>query len=350
MKLFFHKVLKNRLVYHYVFWITLVISYLITHFYIVEAAGIGYYLLTTFIRNILLVILVYGNVSFLLPRFYQKRKYLLYTFWLVALMLLYTVAQSSYTVYFYKDVMHFSSGINVSRPFQLFDSFFTACRYTFISFILKLTLEWYDQKEKISSMQIEKLQAEINYLRAQINPHFIFNTLNSVYALTLKKSDTAPEVVMRLSKIMDYMLYDSNEMVVPLKKDIENLANYIELEKMRLNNSRDITFLIEGVPGGQFVLPLLFLPLVENAFKHGASQKMDDYFITIVLKVDNNSIDFLVKNKKPSAKLNGNAFITNRGLGLKNLKKRLALYYNGRYDFQINSSEDIYEANLKLKL
>lgn len=192
------------------------------------------------------------------------------------------------------------------------------------------------------------LQAELNLLKAQIHPHFLFNTLNNLYALTLNNSPKSPEIVMGLSEILRYMLYECNVESVSLKKDIEMLENFILLEKMRYEERLDFNFTKEGELERYKIAPLLLLPLVENAFKHGAGEKLGQAWINIELEIKDEILTFKINNSKPEKvrppmEKNGN-------IGLENVKKRLELIYPDEHQLKIFDQEDMFAVILKIDL
>jgi len=190
----------------------------------------------------------------------------------------------------------------------------------------------------------EKLGAELSFLKSQINPHFLFNTLNNIYALVLKKSSDAPNAVLMLSDIMRYMLHDSNHTRVLLEKEIDYLSNFIKLQQLRLGKGVNVDITVNGAPNGLEIAPMLLIPFVENAFKHGELQQKDAY-IKIQLDIGSGAIDFLVENllRKKKEK-------TTSGIGLDNLQKRLALIYPGQYEMERKEHGNTYICKLKLQL
>jgi LytS/YehU family sensor histidine kinase len=193
------------------------------------------------------------------------------------------------------------------------------------------------------------MQSELKFLRSQVNPHFLFNTLNSLYALTLKKSDKAPEIVIKLSEMMRYMLYECNEKYVPLHKEINYVKNYLELEKLRQGEKMDIKFNLTGMVSDQRIAPMMFIPFLENSFKHGLNKQLDKGYVHIDLKVMDHEVDLEIKNSKPEKLpvLNGKR---SGGIGLQNVKRRLNMIYPERYDLQIQDLPDGYQVNLQLQL
>lgn len=192
------------------------------------------------------------------------------------------------------------------------------------------------------------LQAELNLLKAQIHPHFLFNTLNNLYALTLNNSPKSPEIVMGLSEILRYMLYECNVESVSLKKDVEMLENFILLEKMRYEERLDFNFTKEGDLEKYQIAPLLLLPLVENAFKHGAGEKLGQAWINIELEIKDKILTFKINNSKPE-KLRP-PMEKNGSIGLGNVKKRLELIYPDEHQLKIFEEEDMFAVILKIDL
>jgi LytS/YehU family sensor histidine kinase len=211
---------------------------------------------------------------------------------------------------------------------------------------LKLSMDWYGQQLTIQKITVEKLHAEVNFLRAQVNPHFLFNVLNNLYALTLKKSALAPDVVLKLSDMMEYMLYDSTDARVLLEKEITYLHHYIELERLRFSGRAAITFNIQAALNGHEIAPLLLLPLVENAFKHGLSKQAENGWLKADLSLDGSTLTFLVANSKPASAIRK----SKGGIGLNNLRKRLELLYPSRYHLEIDDKKNTFLAKLVIEL
>lgn len=203
----------------------------------------------------------------------------------------------------------------------------------------------YDRWESYQQLKNEHAKAELALLKSKVDPHFFFNTLNNLYGLTVEKSEKAPDVILKLSEIMRYVIYDSSDERVPLKKEAEYLEKYIELFKMRFHKKVDITFSSDIDNGNECIAPLLLSIFVENAFKHGAEQMIDEAFITIQLTAQNGRLNFLVKNNfKPKKET------TNSGIGLTNLKKRLELIYPGKHQLSLQKDDHLFSANLMIDL
>jgi two-component system LytT family sensor kinase len=191
----------------------------------------------------------------------------------------------------------------------------------------------------------EKLETELKYLRYQTHPHFLFNTLNNIYGLARKKSDQTPEVVMKLSKLLRFMLYETAKPFINIGEEIKMLDDYIELEKLRYNDRLTIAFVREIDNENEQIAPLLLLPFVENAFKHGASESRFKSYIHIDLRLNNSFLHFHIENTQES---NESAEI-NENIGLRNVKRQLELMYK-EYDLLVKSEAAVFKVCLKVNL
>jgi two-component system, LytTR family, sensor kinase len=195
-------------------------------------------------------------------------------------------------------------------------------------------------------LRIEKQSAELNYLRSQTNPHFLFNTLNNIYSLARDKSDLAPESILRLSKILRFMLYETGGNFIAIEQELQIMRDYIDLEKLRYDDSLRINFNNDIEDMKQAIPPLLLIPLVENAFKHGVSETRNQPFVDIHLSVNKRVLTFIVKNSiDPSAEQGD----VKENIGLSNLKRQLELLYTD-YKLSIETGGTTFTATLKINL
>lgn len=202
------------------------------------------------------------------------------------------------------------------------------------------------QEAQLKTLKEQQLVSELNYLKAQVQPHFFFNTLNNIYALAIKQSkDTAPMVV-QLSEMMRYILYQSAEQKVSLQQEVAFLHSYVEIERIRHHQHISISFDVQGITDTARIEPLLLLPFIENAFKHGTLEAVEKGNVSIVLCLVEKELSLQVANSKPERKKEYNPC----GIGLQNVKKRLELLYHNRYQLQVSENEQNYEVNLNLKL
>ncbi len=210
---------------------------------------------------------------------------------------------------------------------------------------IKLFKMWYEKQQAA-------LEAELGLLKGQLHPHFLFNTLNNLYALTLNQSPRSPAVVIGLSEILRYMLYEANAETVFLKRDIEILQNYVALEKIRYEERLDLTFSANGILAEHKIAPLLILPLVENAFKHGASEKVGDAWINIDLHVKDGLLKFKISNSKPETR----ASVAIKSpeerstIGLANVRKRLEILYPSGHKLRTLDEDEVYAVILEINL
>lgn len=218
--------------------------------------------------------------------------------------------------------------------------------FPFIIFFLPipiLFLVWiFEQWKWLQNLKAEKSKTELSLLRTQINPHFFFNTLNNLYALTVKNSKQAPDVILKLSDMMRYTIYEGEKETVKLGDEIEYLNNYIELHKIRYKKTVEITFKHE-IDSNLSITPLLFIILLENAFKHGIETLTEKAYIHINLFEDKESIYFKIENNFDSKEIQ-----SSNGIGLQNLKRRLSLLYNQKHDLTIDKTNNVYKTSLKI--
>jgi len=201
-------------------------------------------------------------------------------------------------------------------------------------------------KQATQQLRIEKQEAELNYLRSQTNPHFLFNTLNNIYSLARDKSDVAPESILRLSKILRFMLYETGGKYISIEQELKIIRDYIALEKLRYDDSLRINFNYDVEDLRQSIPPLLLIPLVENAFKYGASETRSQPFVDIHLSVNNRQLIFVVKN---SAEAFPDESIVKENIGLSNLRRQLELLYK-EYDLSVGQNGSVFTATLKINL
>ena len=215
-----------------------------------------------------------------------------------------------------------------------------------IATIVRFGVDWF-RNQKIQLELINKSQAsELALMKSQINPHFLFNTLNNIYSLVNRHDDKALDAMVKLSGIMRYLIYDAQSDRVLLTKEIEYLENYLELQRLRLHNPGSIEYKLEGKMKEWKIAPMLLIPFVENAFKHG-DKKAQSPNIQIDLNVEANCLSFMVRNSIPFQKIEKDQ---TEGIGLINLKKRLEILYKNKYNLKITERKSEYLAYLELKL
>lgn len=338
-----YSILSRRRVYHGLIWMSYALLLLFLD------SGTGSFVLTlrnTLIHVFFMMAMVYFNYEYLIPQYLSKKRFFTYFFFLVAtalvimpieLLCLYWNIATEDDLKAQIDLLTKQSGHLIFLMLTLI-----------VSTILKITKEWLLQQAVQKDLENKNLQSELSFLKSQINPHFLFNTLNSLYALTLKKSDKAPELVLQLSDMMRYMLYKSNEKEVPLIQEIKYIQNYLALERTRYGDKARIEFDYVGEPASAYkIAPLLFITFLENSFKHGLSQSIEHGFVECLIYAEDDWIDFTIQNSKTQER---DERYFQGGIGLVNVRRRLELIYPKHYELDISETEDTYVVNLRVKV
>lgn len=329
---------------HSAYWLLITGFFIYEKKYLIHKASMPYFVACVTVRITLLIIIAYLNLNYFLPRYLLKKRYFIYFTAVIISVIGYLIAQSLFDFYLYGYVIGPMRNSHLMETLSY--NFFSTLWYLGLMLALKLSIDWYGQQLIIQKITVEKLNAEVNFLRAQVNPHFLFNVLNNLYALTLKKSELAPDVVLKLSEMMEYMLYDSNDAKVSLEKEINYLSNYIELERHRFSTEFSISLNINAELGGYEIAPLLLLPLVENAFKHGLSKQTENGWLKLDITLNNKILTVIVENSKPTS-VSGKG---KGGIGLDNLQKRLDLLYPAKYHLELEDKKNAYTAKLVIEL
>lgn len=298
------------------------------------------------LTNIFKAALFYTNALILFPQYLQQRKLRSYVLKAISILLLALALELLISNY----IMLGADGLWVYVTPRLPLSFTLSIFYLGMSFAYCFARSWMKNEQQKSVLVKEKLTTELAFLKAQVNPHFLFNTLNNLYSMAYKSA--SPELadgITRLSQLMRYMLYDSNSDKVLLDRELDYIRSFIEIQKLRLAEDDDfiIQFQIEGTTAGVRIAPMLLIPFVENAFKHGIDIQ-ESSVIKIELIITDDEMIFSVFN---SCAQNTNELEKGKsGIGLENLKRRLELLYYGLYSLEIKEDGDVHGAILKLKL
>lgn len=335
---------SKKYLYHYLLWAMVTISLAIDSAWMLKEKPMVY---AVFVPCKLLIqaTIVYFNLNFLIPRFfYPKSSRWLY--WILVVLLLASTGLLNFLQEFIAW-KHF----NVTDPPNLLKMYFVNCmlplRFLVFSALLQATVDYYRQNEYLKKVEFEKATAELNFLKAQVNPHFLFNTLNNLYALILEKSDKSAESVLMLADIMKYLLAEGTMDKVLLQKEIRLLQNYTALERLRKPDA-EIRFTVSGDTEKLFITPLLLLPLVENAFKYGLNTVTKNGFIRIDIICGEKDLKVSVENNVPP--VNNREALQSMGIGIENVKKRLELLYSQRYQLSIRNETASFFVKLQLQL
>ncbi|NDK55474.1 sensor histidine kinase [Pontibacter fetidus] len=286
------------------------------------------------------LLIFYINWFYLIPRYLARNRLMLYVLNVLALLLLYGLAKSPMDYYVFRD---FNPNMKAVYTYErLLQYGLGGLMLVFISSGLKVTGNYIRNERRNKELENQKLVAELAFLKSQVNPHFLFNTLNNIYSLAYKQHPDTPDAIMKLSLLMRYMLYESNDTLVSLQKEVDHINNFIDLQKLRLREQTSIKFNIEGTIEGKQIAPMLMMTLVENAFKHGLVSK-NEIGILINLKVTDNELQFSTVNNISTHKKRDFG-----GIGLENLRQRLKLLYPNRYTLTFEDKDGVFYATMKL--
>lgn len=349
----FTKKFPNRLYRHILFWVLFYIFSLITYFHdgldkvgfknwaILEISEDFFHVLTQ-------MLFAYAVLYILYPLLLTRKKYFLFIISMVVLGI------ATFWIYYYEHIyffkaIHTRAGMPFRPPdivfwFSMISLFTYFPVSTGLAITIKVLKNFYLKQKQNQVLSKENASAELQLLKAQVHPHFLFNTLNNIYSFTLDKSMQAPKLVKNLSDTLYYMINDCEENIVPLDKEIKMMNDYIELERVRYGQRLEMQLSIEGNTAGKYVTPLLMIPFVENSFKHGASKMITGGWMHLFIQVDNDVLHFTLANgKPPDTKNNGLG-----GIGLSNVTKRLELLYPGSHLLKTDTTENTYTVSMQV--
>ena len=301
-------------------------------------------------RGIYVTIINYLFFEYTIPFVLRKRRFFIYNFLLGVLMLWVYMMLWSYGLHAWR-LMGIAFGIyarlieykSLDEELEAQTAF--SMGSVFFFGILRHIFNYIKLKQAAQQLRIEKQEAELNYLKSQTNPHFLFNTLNNIYSLARDKSDLAPESILRLSKMLRFMLYETGGAFIAIEQELKIINDYIALEKLRYDESLQVNFNNNIEDMKQAIPPLLLIPLVENAFKHGVSETRGRPFVDIHLSVNKRQLNFVVKNSSESTEGND----VKENIGLSNLRRQLELLFK-EYDLSVQQGKSVFTAVLKINL
>jgi hypothetical protein len=301
------------------------------------------YMQREFVACAFLIGYFYLNTNILLQQFYFNKKYTLYILVIIGCFIITTMVPFL-LFQFHPPSPPANAGPMPSKPeegsilFEFGHNLFRFSVVTFVSLTLKISNRWKQAEQ-------EKLNAELSYLKVQINPHFLFNTLNSIYSLAIQKSDGTPSAIVKLSAMMRYVVSESDRDFVPLDKELGYIRNYVELQQLRFGEAVQILFFIHGNAASSRIAPLILIPFVENAFKHGINAE-DSSRIKISIDIDNNELRLEVFNNKVYVRREEEK----SGLGIENTRGRLQLLYPNKHSLIITDTEESFSVLLAIRL
>ena len=300
------------------------------------------------------IFLCYLNIYVLMPRFIFKKKYSLFILFLLSSIFMMVVVKFNLTYYLLNSNV-WPEGpeiVNTLTANYVMDMMIGELYVITFVTAIKITSDWIKENKRSSDLEKAQLETQLLFLRSQVSPHFFFNTLNNIYSLSLEGSKRTPKVILKLSELMRYLIYDTKNKRQDLSNEILCIQNYLELEKIRYSDNLEINMNIVGQIEGKVIAPILLLSFVENAFKHGANKSIDKIKIDIDFNVKGDFLNFKIVNQIPVRSKNKQIFKRNQGgIGLSNVKKRLKLgYKKDDYKMSINSSNNLFTVKLKIKV
>jgi signal transduction histidine kinase len=355
---------SDRIKRHVLFWIAWYVYFAILH-----AANphgkpeISYFRnpVFTFAESFFQVLpqipLVYAMLYIVLPRFILKKKYVLAVISTIFFWFLGGVIH----LYWYMDVIPFLMPRilpaqfieNTQRPESV--NFFIGMMATYkgaftisaFALLFKIGKDWYLKAQRNLQLQKENTTAQMQLLTAQIHPHFLFNTLNNIFSQSQLESPKGSKMIMDLSDILRYVLYEGQKPLVPLKQELQMLTEYISLEKIRYGNKLEVHVLTPDKPDDLYIAPLLLLPFVENCFKHGASNMLENPWINLTVEIKGTTLVMKLMNGKDPMKENSPG---KKGIGISNVRQRLELLNKDKYDLQLREDDEVFVVDLRVEL
>ncbi len=347
---------------HLVFWIIIYIASILIYGTLrisndhLTQWGLFYMYKSTLVESLMFmsphIFLTYAVIYFLFPKYLYTGKYgklIIGGMIVIALTTLVSLLITRYPVIWYKNYMgiytqDMQSILRIGILGPLRGSF------TFGGFAIsvKLIKNWYLKKQELQALAHEKVKVELQVLKNQLHPHFLFNTLNNLYGMTINTSPKVSKTILGLSDLLHYMLHDCKADKVPLQQELEFCNNYVSLEKIRTGNKLDLRFDVKGNIDDYQIAPLLLLPLLENAFKHGISESIDQAWLTVDIQVKNGYLHCKMVNGMHDLKEKDKNLPS--GIGLENLRKRLELLYPGQYQLECLGDGEVFIGKLVVKL
>lgn len=296
------------------------------------------------------IFVFYVHAYIMVPHFFVKRKFVLYFVSLVLLFVVFKIGVS-YLEVFHERYIELLQELNVKprHPRELDD----AHMLQLVAFFMTLaasgmhsySVQYTKREKKMRELEKQQVESNLQLLKSQLSPHFLFNAMNSLYSMSLKKSEELPKAILTISDLLRYVTYDSAENLVPIQKEIDYIENYLRIQRMRLSEGSSVVFSVKNDGPNVKIAPMILIPFVENAFKHGKNSN-GEVTIFSTLNISDSMLDFYIRNSKSFENQKDIA----HGIGIQNVKSRLDLLYGNTYSLDIIDSENYYEVSLKLQL
>ena len=333
-----------RIALHILFWLFSFFTINYVFAFTSEINTIDY--LFTGLFHISLLIGVYTNLGILIPNFFQKKHYFNYCL-LLSINVFFTSFLNILTFNWLADLL-FPNYYFVAQ-FEELELVIIVFIYMLITSLLKISKSWFMLQElnhKLNKIEKENIASQLNALKAQINPHFLFNSLNVLHSLALKQSKESPDAIIKLADILRYVIYDSSRNMVSVHDEVNLIENYLSLQKYRIDSSAKVCFNTDLIMDNK-IAPMLFLPLVENSFKHGIKGDLTETFVKIHLESNHSETQFNIENNKGEHDEFDAGF--KGGIGIDNIKKRLALIYPNHHTLHIYETENLFKVSLTIQ-
>ncbi len=330
---------RQRWIVHFFFWLLILLIYVVFF-----GRKNDNYLQTFFFVGLLMPVIIgttYFLNYYLVPRYLLKERYGFFVLYFA-----YTLIASLFfemMIAMLTFILIAETRIKDMSPASI-DIFFLLAALLMVVFLavaIKMVLHWRSSKDDYQRLMHDKVEAELKFLKTQLNPHFLFNTLNNLYYLTTEKSENAPQAVLALSEILDYMLHSGKTVFVPLRNELKQVENYIALEMLRYEDRVSVKTKWEGIIDQHQIAPMILVTLAENAFKHGVMSALEKSWINVTVRATENELQISASNSYQIPK-SGN------GIGLKNLKSQLSYLYKECHELEIDSNENQFSVKLKL--
>jgi hypothetical protein len=380
---------RPRIARHAAFWTTWWLSYLLLFhipvytfkgwgfdtnaapltFRAIQQIGLSWYIIKLLIFSSLLAVVMpqaiftYVFINWILPKyFYQKKNPFVTAGVIIAALLIYYFIAGQfqrfhgvgdYVFGLSQNIPTFRYAMDVGLKSALRQQLSSLPIIVGLAVMIKLIKRWWQKQQETEQLARENAKAELQLLKAQIHPHFLFNTLNNIYFFTLSNSSRAPEMIEKLTAILQYILNECKQPLVPVQQEMKMIHDYMALEEIRYGSQMKMSIETDGLSAEKMIAPLLLIPFVENSFKHGASKMITDPWINLQAVIEGNDLYFSIFNSRPSTmnQTSTNAGLDGQGsIGLKNVKKRLELLYPGAHELNIVEQPTSFSVYLKIQL
>lgn len=338
---------NRRPVIHFVFWIVFVLmgSFIFSY---QQNFPYQFFLLNFLVHLPLFMLFTYGVIYFVVPRFLLKQKYwhffvILILSTSIAALLRAIVSRYVYFALFIPEILYPNEWINVDI---FFINVFWMIGPTIVFAMFKYYRDWLNSQALANESERKQLVSELQVLKAQLNPHFLFNTFNNLYVLALQKSDKTPEIISKISDLFHYVLYECNSEEISVEKEIKLISDYIQLEQLRYSDRLSISFKKEIDNPECLIPPMMLYTFVENCFKHGCSNDLGSPWIKLLIRVKGNRFEFEASNSIPNATSTSDEIV--EGVGLSNIKRRLKLIYPKDHVLEINRKANEFHIRLEI--